>query len=243
VSALGPRFAGRAAFVTGGRSGIGRAVVQRLLADGARVASFDLLDAPREEDPRHFEQVGDVRDEVRIEAAVADAAERFGGLDALVCCAGVTRDRMLWKLDRAAWDEVLGVNLTGAWLALKAVVPHLRSRGGGAVVNVASINGLRGKVGQANYAASKAGLVGLTKTAARELGAFGVRVNAVAPGFVRTPMTAHLPPQAAEQAVRESALGCLCEPDDVSAAVCFLLSDDARRITGEVLRVDAGQWI
>ncbi len=236
-------FRGRVALVTGGRSGIGRATVQRLLAQGCAVASLDRLNAPCETDPQHMEFVADVSVESDVVQALEQVRARFGGLDLLAQCAGVTNDAVLWKLETAAWDETLDVNLKGAWLVLKAAVPLLRARGGGAVVNVSSINGLRGKRGQAAYSASKAGLIGLTKTAARELGAFGVRVNAVAPGFVRTPMTARLPPGVLEQAMTETVLGDVCEAEDVASAICFLLSDDARRITGEVLRVDGGQYI
>ena len=141
------------------------------------------------------------------------------------------------------WESVLKVNLTGAFHVLKAAVPHLRSRGGGAIVNVTSINGMRGKFGQANYAASKGGVIALTKTAARELGRYDVRVNAVAPGLVKTPMTADLPEAVVQKAVDEAALKRVTEAEDVAAAVIFLLSDGARQITGETLRVDAGQYM
>jgi acetoacetyl-CoA reductase/3-oxoacyl-[acyl-carrier protein] reductase len=141
------------------------------------------------------------------------------------------------------WGAVLGVNLTGAFHVLRAVAPGMVAAGFGRVVNVVSINGLRGKFGQANYAASKAGLVGLTKTAARELGPKGVTVNAVAPGMVLTEMALALAPELRQKALDESALKRLPEVEDVANAVLFLLSDAARAITGEVLKVDAGQYI
>jgi acetoacetyl-CoA reductase/3-oxoacyl-[acyl-carrier protein] reductase len=141
------------------------------------------------------------------------------------------------------WDAVLDVNLGGAFRVLRAVAPGMVAAGYGRVVNIASINGLRGKFGQANYSASKAGLVALTKTAARELGPKGVTVNAVAPGMVLTEMTLALAPEHRQRALDETVLKQLPEPDDIAAAVVFLLSDAARMITGEVIRVDAGQYI
>jgi len=241
----------RVAVVTGGRSGIGRAVVEQLLVEGAAVASLDV--SPLSDDTpvpnaagdgeaaRLLEIVCDVRSEDAVEAAIEQAVARWGGLDVVVQCAGVTADGVLWKMSDEAWRRVLDVNLTGAFHVLKAATPHLRKRGGGSVVHVTSINGFRGKFGQSNYAASKAGLVALTKTAARELGAFGIRVNAVAPGLVQTPMTSGLPPKVIQRALDESALTTLTQADDVAAAVLFLLSDGARQITGTTLRVDAGQ--
>lgn len=236
-------FRGRRALVTGGRSGIGRACVQGLLAGGARVASLDVSAAPVSNPEGPHELVADVRDPVQVAAAVAEAAQEMGGLDTVVQCAGVARDGVLWKLEQPAWDETIGVNLTGAWMVLRACVGPMRKAGGGTVVHVSSINGLRGKFGQAAYASSKAGLIGLTKTAARELGAFGVRVNAVAPGFVHTPMTDHLPKEIVEIAESESLLGRLSDAEDVAHAVLFLSSDLARQITGVVLKVDAGQYV
>ncbi len=230
------------AVVTGGRSGIGRAVVEHLRARGAAVASLDVSAAePVPEATRGLELVCDVRSQEAVDEALGEVVQRWGGIDAVVQCAGVTADGVLWKMTDDAWRRVLDVNLTGAFHVLKGATPHLRKRGGGSVVHVTSINGFRGKFGQSNYAASKAGLVAFTKTAARELGAFGIRVNAVAPGLVRTPMTSDLPAEVIQRAVDESALKTLTEADDIAAAVLFLLSDGARQITGTTLRVDAGQ--
>jgi acetoacetyl-CoA reductase/3-oxoacyl-[acyl-carrier protein] reductase len=161
----------------------------------------------------------------------------------LVNNAGITRDRSLAKMTDAEWSSVIGVNLTGAFNMIRAVVPAMAARGFGRVVNVTSINGLRGKFGQANYAAAKAGLIGLTKTAAREFGKRGVTVNAVAPGMVMTDMARALPQEVLDRAGGEAVLTRLAEPRDISDAVLFLLSDAARAITGEVLKVDAGQYI
>ncbi len=232
----------RVVIVTGGASGIGAAIVAALLEQGAFVASLDLeVDEGGSDALASFRC--DVRDPASVDEAVRGVVERFGGVDGLVQSAGITKDSVLWKLADDAWEDVLDVNLGGAFRLLRAVVPHLRARGGGSVVNITSINGLRGKFGQSNYTASKAGLIGLTKTAARELGAFGVRVNAVAPGMVRTAMTDTLPEAVVQGALDESVIKRLSEPKDVAAAVLFLLSDMARQITGETLRVDAGQYI
>lgn len=225
--------------VTGGRSGIGAAVVHALRAQGAHVASLDVSKTGAGDG----EALCDVTSPEDVEAAFTAVVARHGRLDGVVQCAGITRDSVLWKLGDEAWHDVLQVNLTGAFHVLRAATPHLRAAGSGAVVNVTSINGMRGKFGQANYAASKGGLIALTKTAARELGAFGIRVNAVAPGLVRTPMTAALPEAVVQKALDESALKRVTEAEDVAAAVLFLLSDQARQITGETLRVDAGQYM
>ena len=240
-------LAGRVFVVTGGRSGIGEAVVAGLAQLGARVGSIDVSDPPGVGTAEGTEGVlqltCDVTVPAEVEAAFADVVARFGGLDGVVQCAGITGDSVIWKMSAEMWENVLKVNLTGAFYVLKAAVPHLRSRGGGAIVNVTSINGMRGKFGQANYAASKGGVIALTKTAARELGRYDVRVNAVAPGLVKTPMTADLPEAVVQKAVDEAALKRVTEAEDVAAAVIFLLSDGARQITGETLRVDAGQYM
>jgi 3-oxoacyl-[acyl-carrier protein] reductase len=232
------RLDGRAAVVTGGSRGIGRAIAERLAELGAEVHVFDREPGPAAE--RLAFHAVDIRDAASVGAAVA-ALPRPPLL--LVNNAGVTRDRSLLKMSDEEWDAVLDVNLGGAFRVLRAVAPGMVAAGYGRVVNIASINGLRGKFGQANYSASKAGLVALTKTAARELGPKGVTVNAVAPGMVLTEMTLALAPEHRQRALDETVLKQLPEPDDIAAAVVFLLSDAARMITGEVIRVDAGQYI
>jgi acetoacetyl-CoA reductase/3-oxoacyl-[acyl-carrier protein] reductase len=232
------RFDGKAAVVTGGARGIGRGLAARLAELGAEVHVFDREPGPPGEGVS-FHAL-DITDSAAVTATVA-ALPRPPLL--LVNNAGITRDRSLLKMSDEEWRAVIDVNLTGAFHVLRAVAPGMVAAGYGRIVNVASINGLRGKFGQANYSASKAGLVALTKTAARELGPKGVTVNAVAPGMVLTELTRALAEEHRRRALDETVLKELPDVEDIAAAVVFLLSDAARRITGEVLRVDAGQYI
>jgi acetoacetyl-CoA reductase/3-oxoacyl-[acyl-carrier protein] reductase len=233
-------FTGHRAIVTGASRGIGRTIADMLALAGAEVDAFDCSE------PEHG---GNFQHRfVRVDIANADAvAEAIGQMFAapslLVNNAGITRDRSLMKMSDADWAAVLNVNLTGAFNMIRAVAPRMTANGYGRIVNMTSINGIRGKFGQANYAASKAGLIGLTKTAAREFGKKGITVNAVAPGMVMTDMARALPREIIARAEAEAALTDLAQPDDIANAVLFLLSDAARAITGEVLRVDAGQYI
>jgi 3-oxoacyl-[acyl-carrier protein] reductase len=231
-------FAGHRAIVTGGCRGIGRAIADSLGTAGAAVHVFDVT-APEAAFPHHFASV-DIADSAAVESAVTGLP---GPATLLVNNAGITRDRSLAKMSDMEWAAVIATNLTGAFNMIRAVAPRMTASGFGRIVNISSINGLRGKFGQANYAAAKAGLIGLTKTAARELGKKGVTVNAVAPGMVMTEMVRSLPREILAKASDEAALPSLAEPRDISDAVLFLLSDGARAITGEVLRVDAGQYI
>jgi acetoacetyl-CoA reductase/3-oxoacyl-[acyl-carrier protein] reductase len=231
-------FAGHRAIVTGGQRGIGRAIADALGAAGADVHVFDLSQAEAGF-PHRFASV-DITDAEAVEAAVTALPSPA---TLLVNNAGITRDRSLPKMSDAEWTAVIATNLTGAFNLIRAVAPQMAARGFGRIVNITSINGLRGKFGQANYAAAKAGLIGLTKTAAREFGKKGVTVNAVAPGMVMTEMVRALPADIVTKASEEAALRDLAEPRDISDAVLYLLSDGARAITGEVLRVDAGQYI
>jgi len=242
---------GRAAIVTGGAAGIGAAVVAELAREGCDVAIVDLdagraasaADAVRAAGRRALVLEADVRDFALAESHVRAVAGEFGRLDALVCCAGITDDGVSWKLTEAQWDRVLGVNLKGCFNWCRAAGAVMKERRGGRIVNIASINGLRGKFGQANYAASKGGMVALSKTLARELGRHGVTVNVVAPGMVRTAMTAALPAEVVERAIGETVTGRLAEPADCAAVVAFLCSDRAGHVTGQVVKVDGGQYL
>jgi 3-oxoacyl-[acyl-carrier protein] reductase len=246
-------LAGRTALVTGGRRGIGAAVVRALAAEGMKVAILDRVGGEELEAVlRHVENgggqalglEGDAADFGTAEDAVARVVGEWGGLDVLVCSAGVTRDRVSWKMTAEEWDEVLRVNLTGTFACARAAGAAMRGRGeGGRIVAVSSINGLRGKFGQTNYAASKAGVHGLVKALARELGPAGVTVNAVAPGLVKTPMTEDLPQEVISRSLDETVTGRLTDPEDVANAVVFLASRLAGQVTGEILTVDGGQYM
>jgi len=232
-------FSGRTAIVTGGMRGIGRAIVNELVRGGARVHVFDcdLGTGPADSFAAHGVDVSDSK-------AVKEAMDHLPKpADLLVNNAGITRDRSIINMSDEEWRAVIDVNLTGAFICIRAVAPGMRSNGYGRIVNISSINGLRGKFGQANYSASKAGLLALTKTAARELGPKGITVNAVAPGMVLTEMTMAMDEAFRAKAQQEAVLATLPDSSDVAAAVLFLLSDAARAITGQVLQVDAGQYL
>jgi NAD(P)-dependent dehydrogenase (short-subunit alcohol dehydrogenase family) len=231
----------RTAVVTGGGRGIGRAIVDALAAD-AWVAAIDIAfpEGPGRA-ARTFE--ADVADDRAVSAAIAAVAAERGGLDRVVCAAGSARDRVSWKMSNGDWTSVLAVNLTGTFNVARAAAPHLRESDAGRLVFVGSINGLRGRFGQANYAAAKAGLVGLARTLALELAREGVTVNVVAPGFIDTPMTAGLPERVREAAVARTPLGRAGRPEEVASVVRFLCGDGAAFLTGAVVPIDGGQLL
>ena len=233
-------FGGRGAVVTGGARGIGLAIVRLLRDSGVEVHVFDRDPAAELEATGAVFHAVDIADSTSVNAAVEKLP---ASVTMLVNNAGITRDRSLQKMSDEEWQSVIDVNLTGTFNVIRALAPRQREAGCGRIVNITSINGIRGKFGQANYTAAKAGMIGLTKTAARELGPKGVTVNAVAPGMVMTDMATQLPQEILDRALAETLLNDLALPRDIANAVVFLLSDAARMITGEVIRVDAGQYI
>ena len=231
---------GRSAIVTGGARGIGRAIAAALQNAGAVV---HVIDRERPDDGDGEAPIFHSCDIANSQAVQGLMDNIAGPVSILINNAGITRDRSLMKMSDEEWSDVISVNLTGAFNMMRAVAPSMVGADGGSIVNVTSINGIRGKFGQSNYAASKAGLIGLTKTAARELGPKGITVNAIAPGMVMTEMARALPQETLDRAIGETALNQLAEPADIAAAAVFLASDAARMITGQVLQVDAGQYI
>jgi len=237
-------FSGRVAWITGAGRGIGLSVAKLLSVRGARVVGFDLACNQAMESCCTRVVTLDVSGYAAVERTALELAEAKLAPDLLVNNAGIAKDRVLWKLSESDWNHVLDVNLKGAFNFMRHAAPLMRETGrGGSIVNISSINGLRGKFGQTSYSASKAGLIGLTKAAARELGRDGIRVNAVAPGMVMTDMTQGVPLEARQAALTESLLGRLAHPDDIANAVLFLASPLADHITGQVLRVDGGQYL
>jgi 3-oxoacyl-[acyl-carrier protein] reductase len=232
-------LAGRVAIVSGGSGAIGRAILQAFEQAGARAVSLDLSD-PR--DKRAWVKC-DIREESSVVAAVQSAYKAEGRLDFVVHAAGVSRDSVIWKMSAEDWDSVQAVNLRGAFLLLRHSIPLLRPGPGGRIVLIGSINGSRGKFGTSAYSASKAGLIGLAKSVAREVGRFGILINVLEPGWVRTPLTEVVPQAVKDAALAESLLGTFIEPADVAASVVFLCGPGAAHITGQVLRVDGGQYL
>ena len=228
-------LSGRRALVTGGSGGIGAAVVELLLLAGAEVTNVDRPGHPGHPDATFLPC------DLGNPAAVKALCEALPEVDCLIHCAGITRDGVVWKMRDEDWDAVLRVNLDAAFRLVRAVVPRMREAGRGHIVLISSINGERGKFGQSNYTASKAGLIGFARTVAREVGRFGVRVNVIAPGLILTAMTEDLPEPVMARALDETALGEAGQPRDVARAVLYLCSDLSSHVTGQVLRVDGGQ--
>jgi NAD(P)-dependent dehydrogenase (short-subunit alcohol dehydrogenase family) len=227
----------KVAVVTGGSGAIGSAIVAALEQEGARAFSLDVAQAPS----GGLYQACDVGDDASVSSAIAAVQRKYGRLDLVVHAAGISREGVLWKLSVEEWDAVQRVNLRGAFLLLRHAIPLMRAGSGGSVVLIGSINGSRGKFGTAAYSASKAGLIALAKTVAREVARFGILVNVVEPGWVLTPLTRSMPREIQDAALAESLLGRFVEPADVAAAVAFLCGPGARQITGQILRVDGGQ--
>jgi len=240
-------FEGRTAVVTGAARGIGLEVARQLAEGGARVVLVDVLEDQLKEAAGNLpgaEEVltfaVDVTDEAGVKKLIDEVVEKTGKIDILVNNAGITRDDLLLRMDADQWDLVMAVNLKGTFLMTKHASRYMVRQKSGRIVNMASVSGLVGNPGQANYSASKAGVVGFTRTVARELARKNICCNAVAPGFIDTEMTRVLPEKAKENALAAIPLKRMGTADEVARAVCFLASDDAAYITGHVLPVDGG---
>jgi 3-oxoacyl-[acyl-carrier protein] reductase len=255
----GTNMRGRMALVTGGATGIGRAVALELARHGVHVAfnyfsyvggraiiqeAQETAHEIAQMEVRCHHDLCDVRDARAVERFVGDAVERLGGVHILVNNAGIARDRALWRLTDEQWRSVLDTNLTGAFHMIRAVSPIFRRQHDGKIVNVSSVHGIRSEFGLANYSASKAGLLGLTRSAALELGPSNVNVNAVAPGYIRTTrLTSGVPAEILDSARERAVLGRLGDPQDVANVVVFLCSEYARHVTGAVIPVDGGHLL
>jgi 3-oxoacyl-[acyl-carrier protein] reductase len=245
------RFDGRVALVTGASRGIGEAIVRRLAAEGAAVVAAartgdaleKIVTEIRSAGGKAFALVLDLADPLSIETGVKSALGQHGRIDVLVNNAGVTEDNLILRMSKDAWDRVIATNLTGVFLLTQAVIKAMLRKRYGRIVNVTSVVGLMGNAGQANYAASKAGLIGLTKSVARELGSRNITCNAVAPGFVSTALANKMTDAARESMAGQIPLGRLGTPDDVAAAVAYLASDEASYVTGTVLNVSGGLYM
>ena len=243
---------GKSAIVTGGSIGIGNAISLKLAEYGANVAlNYRKHKEEAEGTIKKIEEMGkhgiavqaDVSGFNDAEKMVNEVISRFGRIDILVNNAGINWDGVIWKMTEEQWDRVLDINLKGYFNYIRAVSPHFREQQSGKIVNVTSINGMRGKFGQSNYSASKAGIIGLTKAVAKELGKYSVNVNAVAPGLIETDMMKDAPENVRTAAMADIVLNRMGQPDEVANVVCFLCSDLSRHITGEVVKVDGGQYI
>ena len=241
-------LANQIAVVTGAGRGIGQAIALKLAAHGADVAAVDLKTEFVQQTVEDVQKLGrqawavaaNVADAASVEGAANQILQAAGHVDILVNNAGITKDTLLMRMSEADWDAVLSINLKGTFLFTKAFTRAFLKQKSGRIVNIASVIGLIGNAGQCNYAASKAGVIGFTKSVARELASRGITANAIAPGFIETKMTEALGPDAREALLKQIPLNCLGQPDDVANAVLFLASPAARYITGQVLAVDGG---
>ncbi|MDH3892770.1 MAG: 3-oxoacyl-ACP reductase FabG [candidate division Zixibacteria bacterium] len=243
---------GKAAIVTGSSMGIGSAAALYLAQCGADVAvNYRKHDAEANALADEIKNLGrkslaikcDVTNHDDVAKMVETVVAEFGKLDILVNNAGVNWDGVIWKMTEEMWDTVLDTDLKGYFSFIRAVAPHFRSQKSGKIVNVTSINGLRGKFGQANYSAAKAGIIGLTKAVAKELGRASINVNAVAPGMILTDMMAQLTDEVKQTAIDETVLARLGTPEECASVIAFLCSEESRHITGEVIKIDGGQYI
>lgn len=242
------RLLNKVAIITGAARGIGRETARILAREGAKVVvcdfdeQFGVMTADEivaNGGDAIFYKVN-VADLTQVEAMVQTAIDKFGRIDILINNAGITRDGFLTKMSPENWDAVISVNLTGVFNCAKAVVPHMMNQGSGRIINTSSVVGVYGNMGQTNYAATKAGVIGLTKSWAKEFGKKGINVNAVAPGFIITDMTSKMPEKILDQMKEKTPLGRLGQPRDIANAYLFLASDEAAYVNGMVLNVDGG---
>jgi len=243
---------GKVALVTGGSMGIGTAISLDLAQNGADVAltfrkhgdeAKAIVEKIKNMGRKGMEYQVDVSDFGSVQKLVEKVTEDFGRLDILINNAGMNWDGVVWKMTEEQWDAVINVDLKGTFNFIRAVAPNFKEQKAGKIVNITSINGLRGKFGQTNYSAAKAGAHGLTKSVAREMGKFGVNVNAVAPGMILTDMYKDLPEEFKTKAAEETVFNRLGEPEDVAHLVTYLVSEKARHITGDIIKIDGGQYI
>jgi 3-oxoacyl-[acyl-carrier protein] reductase len=239
----------RVAIVTGGGRGIGRAIALKLAEVGATVVINDVGDStPAEGVAEEISKIGreslvvlaDISQSSEVARLADNTVEKYGRIDILVNNAGITRDQLIMRMSDDEWDKVLGINLKGVFLCSKAVLRPMMKQRWGRIVSISSIVGLIGNAGQANYASAKAGIIGLTRTIAKEVASRGITANAIAPGFIDTPMTQQLPEERKQELMNQVPLGYLGTPRDIAEAVVFLASEEARYITGQVLTIDGG---
>ncbi|MCF6092802.1 3-oxoacyl-ACP reductase FabG [Microaerobacter geothermalis] len=248
---IGKRLHNKVAIITGGANGIGRETAFQFVREGAKVVLADFDQAAGEEVLNQLTAQGaaaifqkvDVSKVESVKQMVETALNTYGKIDILINNAGITRDGMLTKLTPEQWQTVIDVNLSGVFYCTQAVITHMIEQGKGKIINTSSISGVYGNIGQTNYAATKAGVVGMTKTWAKELGRKGICVNAVAPGFIETGMTAKVPEKVIEKMIEKIPLQRLGKPSDIAKAYLFLASDDSDYVNGTVLHVDGGIMI
>ena len=243
---------GKNAIVTGGSIGIGSAIALKLAEAGANVAlNYRKHDTEAKAIVSKIEEIGQRGLAIQADVSIFSDAQKmvdqviaeFGSLELLVCNAGINRDAVIWKMTEEQWDAVIDINLKGYFNYIRAAAPIFKEHGYGKIVNITSINGMRGKFGQTNYSASKGGIIALTKALAKELGKYSINVNAVAPGLILTDMMEKIPDNFKQIAVDETVLKRLGKPEDVAEVVAFLCSDLSKHVTGEVVKVDGGQYI
>ena len=238
----------KVAIITGAGSGIGKETALLFAREGAKVVVADINEKSGGETLAEIKKNGgegyfaklDVSNRVEIKQVIKDAVEKYGKIDILINNAGIIQDALVLKMTEEQWDRVINVNLKGTFNCIQAVVEVMISQGNGVIINTSSIVGLNGNVGQVNYAAAKAGLIGMTKTLAKELGKKGIRVNAVAPGFIITPMTSNVPEKVLEAMKEKTPLRRLGKAEDIAYAYLYLASDEANFVNGAVLSVDGG---